>query len=378
MKFSSVIGHSEIKHRLLHSAKEKRVSHALLFLGPEGCGNLSLAIAFAQYLECEQPTETDSCGICPGCKKMSKLAHPDVSYSYPVAPKDSIKKPRSVDFVTQWRECVLDNPYLNYNEWMESLSLDNKQGIISVEESADIVNRLTLKSVEAPFKIVIIWLAERLNASAANKLLKIIEEPPDNTLFFLVAENYEFLLTTIVSRTQLIKVGRISDADMLDTLVEKHSLDQSTARRIVHRADGDYNEALKMIKNDEGDADLNQKFLLWMRNCLKLNVTGITSLSQEFGGQSREAQKNFLKHALSITRECLLINYGDRSLIRLEGKDLEDIQRFAPFVNEGNISAFTEEINKAHFHLERNANSKLVFADLSFNIHQLLHQSKMA
>jgi DNA polymerase-3 subunit delta' len=372
VKFSSVIGHSDVKRRLIQSANDKRVSHALLFLGPEGGGNLPMSIAFAQYLICESPFEDDSCGQCAGCKKMEKLVHPDVSFSYPVAPKEKITKPRSVDFVTQWRSEIIDNPYLNYNSWMESLSLDNKQGIISVYESADILSRLSLKSVEAPYKIVIIWLPERMNDEAANKLLKIIEEPPDSTLFFLVAENHEQLLKTIVSRTQLLKINRISDVDMMDTLVQKHQLDKTIARRIVHRADGNYNEAQKMIENDEANTDLNQKFLAWMRLCLKLNVQGINDLSQEFGGEGREAQKNFLRHALTLTRECLLLNYGDRSLIRLEGKDLEDIQRFAPFVNEKNIDSFTDELNKAHFHLERNANSKLLFSDLSFTMHRLL------
>ncbi len=372
MKFSSVIGHSEVKQRLIHSAKAKRISHALLFLGPEGGGNLPMAIAFAQYLVCESPSDNDSCGQCAGCKKMQKLVHPDVSFSYPVAPKDKISKPRSIDFAPQWRNEVLDNPYLNYNEWMESLSLDNKQGIISVYESADILNRLSLKSVEAPYKMVIIWLPERMNAEAANKLLKIIEEPPDFTLFFLVAENHELLLNTIISRTQLIKVNRINDSDMMQILAEKHGLDKTIGRRIIHRADGNYNEAQKLLENDDASTDLNQKFLLWMRSCLLLNVKGINQLSQDFGGESREMQKNFILHALSLARECLLLNYGDRSLVRLEGKDLEDIQRFAPFVNEKNIAFFAEVLNKAHFHLERNANSKLLFTDLSFSMHRLL------
>ncbi len=375
MKFSSVIGHTEVKQRLIHSANENRVSHALLFLGPEGGGNFPMAVAFAQYLICENPAKEDSCGICSGCKKMEKLVHPDVSFSYPVAPKEKITKPRSNDFALQWRNEVLGNPYQNYNEWMESLSLDNKQGIISVHESADIISRLSLKSVEAPYKIVIVWLPERMNDEAANKLLKIIEEPPDNTLFFLVAENQELLLNTIISRTQLIKVNRINDNDMMQTLVEKHLIDKTIARRIVHRADGDYNEAQKMLENDEAEADLNQKFLMWMRNCLKLNVQGINQLSQNFGGESRESQKNFLRHALSLARECLLLNYGDHSLIRLEGKDLEDIKRFAPFVNEKNIYSFTEELNKAHFHLERNANSRVLFTDLSFSMHSLLRMT---
>ena len=378
VKFSTVIGHQDVKQRLIQSASDKRVSHALLFLGPEGSGNLPITIAFAQYMVCENPGENDSCGICPGCKKMEKLAHPDVSFTFPVAltQKEKITESKSSHFMAQWRTEVIDNPYLSYNNWMESLSLDNKQGSISVHESADIINRLSLKSMEAAYKIVIIWLPERMNHQAANKLLKIIEEPPEDTLFLLAAENYEMLLSTIVSRTQLIKVNRINDEDMLLAITERHGLEKDVARRLIHLADGNYNEVLSMIRNDETETNLNQKFLEWMRYCLKLNVKGINVLSQEFGGYGKESQKNFLRHALSITRECLLINYGKQSLVRLDGKDLEDISRFSPFVNERNIHSFSEAINKAHFYLERNANSKLLFVDLSFSIHKHLNASK--
>ena len=372
MNFAAVTGHSEVKQKLVQAADERRVSHALLFLGNEGSGNLPLAIAFAQYLVCENPANGDSCNECSGCKKMNKLVHPDVTFSYPVATKEKIKKPKSIDFITEWRDNVLDNPYLNYNDWMESLELDNKQGLISVEESGHILNRLSLKSVEAKYKIVIMWLPERLNGEAANKLLKIIEEPPDSTLFFLVSENYESLLPTIISRTQLVKVPRINDNDMYEALTGRLNVEKTFARRIVHRADGDFNEALKISQEDDAETDLNQRFLMWMRNCLKLNVLGIAQQSQEFGGESRESQKYFLKHALSVARECMLINYADRSLVRLDGKDLEDIQRFAPFVNANNIEEFAGELNKAHYHLERNANSKLLFTDLSFAMHRLL------
>jgi DNA polymerase III subunit delta' len=351
---------------------EKRVSHALLFLGPPGSGNLAMAVAFARYLVCDHPGETDSCGICPACIKMEKLVHPDVTFTYPVASKGDIKKPRSVDYVVQWRAAFLDNPYMNYNDWMEGLELDNKQGWINVEESSDILNRLSLKSSEAGYKIVIIWLPERLNTHAANKLLKIIEEPPDDTLFFLVNENYEQLLPTIISRTQLVKINRLSDEEMFHAITEVHQIDKLHARRLVHRVDGDYNEALKLISENEESADLNQRFLNWMRNCLKLNVVVLNELSNDFGSESRESQKNFLNHALSVARECLLINYGDRSLVRMEGKDLEDIGKFAPFVNINNADDFIEELNKAHFHLERNANSKLLFTDLSLKMHTLL------
>ena len=372
MNFASVIGHRQVKHRLLTAARDKRVSHTLLFLGPEGSGNLPMAMAFAQYLVCEDPGENDSCGTCSACLKMNKMVHPDVTYTYPVAPKEKISKPKSVDFVAQWRQAVLENPYLSYNDWMLTLDLDNKQGLISVEESSDIINRLNLKAVEAPYRIVIIWLPEKLHTSAANKLLKILEEPPQDALFFLVAENYEDIMQTILSRTQLVKVGRISDEEMFGVLTDKHGLDKITARRMVHRADGSYNEALSLLGNNEAENDLSNRFLSWMRSCLKLNAKEITEMAGTFSSESREQQKIFLKHALDIARECLLINYADRSLIRLEGSDLESMQRFAPFVNINNAEDFIQELNTASFHIERNGNSKMVFTDLSFKMYHLL------
>jgi DNA polymerase-3 subunit delta' len=374
VKFSSVIGHSQVKQRLIQSAKDKRVSHALLFLGPAGGGNLPMAIAFAQYLVCENPGENDSCGVCPGCKKMNKLIHPDVTFTYPVAPKEEIKKPRSIDYFEQWSEEVTANPYITYNQWMQALDLDNKQGLIAEAESGDIIHRLSLKSSEAPYKIIIIWLPERMNTTSANKLLKIIEEPPEDTFFFLVAEHFESLLPTIVSRTQLLKVNKISDEEMIEDLQKNHGIDPGTSKRIAHLADGSYSEALLMINNSDVEKNMNQQFLAWMRSCLKLNVRNISDQSQQFGGETRETQKNFINHALTVVRECMLINYGDHSLVRLEGKDLEDFTRLAPFINASNIEGFNDELNKAYFHLERNANSKLLFTDLSFNLHHLLNR----
>lgn len=370
MQFADIIGQHSVKQRLLHSAKDGRISHAQLFLGPEGSGNLAMAMAYAQYLVCEQPGEDDSCGTCSGCLKMGKMVHPDVTYSYPVA---GTGKPKSVDFVKEWREAVLENPYLSYNQWVEALNIENKQGIISVDEAADIVNRLSLKSVESPYKVVIIWYPEALHTSAANKLLKILEEPTDNTLFFLVAEQFEQLLPTIVSRTQLVKVNRITDADMLAALTGQHSFSAETARRIIHRANGNYNVALKIIGNDEGENDLNQWFIQWMRACYKPELSQIVEMSEEFNKVPREVQKIHLEHAQQVARECLLINYADKSLVRLEGKDLEGVTRFAPFVNSNNAEQFVGELNKASYHVERNANSRILFTDLSLTIHRLLH-----
>jgi DNA polymerase-3 subunit delta' len=371
MQFRDVIGQRTVKLRLTNSVKENRVSHAQLFLGPAGSGNLAMAIAYAQFLVCENKGE-DSCGTCSACIKMNKMVHPDVTYSYPVAPKEKISKPKSIDYAEDWRKAVLENPYMDFNDWVESLSIENKQGIISVEESADILRRLSLKSVESGYKIVVIWQPEKLHISAANKLLKIIEEPPEQTVFILVANDHEQIISTITSRTQLIKINRISDEEMLENLVSAHGLSREAAKKIVHRADGDYREALLLLSHDPQEDDDAQLFLDWMRNCLKSNVANIAAFSESMSKVGREKQKMFLQTALHIARECIVMNYADHTMVRMEGKEFEDFRRFSPFVNKNNAEQFVEELNKAHFHLERNANTKILFTDLSFTMNQLL------
>ena len=373
MQFQQVIGQQQVKDRLVHATKENRVSHAQLFLGPEGSGNLAMAIAYAQFLVCEKPGDADSCGTCSACIKMNKLVHPDVTFTYPVAPRDKISKPKSVDFAEDWRKAITGNPYLNFNDWVEFLDIENKQGIIAVEESADILRRLSLKSVESGYKIVIIWLPEKLHISAANKLLKIIEEPPDQTVFILVAENHEQLMNTIASRTQLVKINRIDDKDVLESLMSKHEVQREAAKKIVHLSEGNYREARLLLNNDHAEVDEARIFLEWMRHCLKANVSGIVEFSESMTRVGREKQKRFLQTALHIARECLMMNYADHSMVKLEGDELIAFKKFAPFVNNNNADQFLEEFNKAHFHLERNANTKILFTDLSFIMNRLLH-----
>ena len=371
MQFKELIGQKEVKSQLLHTAIEGRVSHAQLFLGPEGSGNLAMALAYAQFLVCENKTTTDSCGTCPACIKSRKLIHPDITFSFPMSPNAKEKKKICLDFIADFREAVMENPYLSYNDWVTTMDAENKQGSINTDEAADIVRRLGFKSVEGGYKICILWYPESLNASAANKLLKIIEEPPDQTLFILVAENHEHILSTITSRTQLVKLFSITDEEMCTALVLRHRLSADEARRIAHLAGGNYNEALFLLDEARGD-DYNMQFLEWMRYCLKLRVTDLSKFSEEMAALSREQQKVFLQHALHIARECLLLNYGDSTMIRLSPDELESFKKFAPFVNKNNADDFVEEINRAHFHLERNANAKILFTDLSFALHRIL------
>ena len=376
MKFAQVIGHNDVKKRLIHSAKENRVSHALLFLGPEGTGGLPMAVAFAQYLVCENLGDDDSCGTCSACIKMEKYVHPDVSFSFPVATKDKIKEPKSVDFIEQFRKAILAEPYLNYMSWMDAADIENKQGIISVHESADIMHRLNLKAVEAPYKIVIIWLPEKMNHPAANKLLKILEEPPEKTLFFLVSENYEELLSTVVSRTQLVKVSRISESDMLTELTTNHGVDKSTARHLHHKSNGSFSEALQLLDRAEERTVFQQDFILWMRACYQLNVKVINEFALKLNERSRDGQKEFLIDCLDNIRECLLINYANRSLVRIDGEELTTLARLAPLIHINNADEFVEEFNKATFHIDRNANFKILFSDLSFTVNRLLRMER--
>jgi len=370
MQFKEIIGQKEVKAQLLHAAREGRVSHAQLFLGPEGSGNLAMALAYAQYLVCENRSETDSCGACASCLKSRKMIHPDITYTFPMSPNAKEKKKICLDFIADFREAVQENPYLSYNDWVTAMDAENKQGSINTDEAADIVRRLGFKSVEGGYKICLLWFPESLNTSAANKLLKIIEEPPDQTLFILVAGNHEHILSTITSRTQLVKIFSVTDEEIIAALMAK-KLQAGDARRIAHLAGGNYNEALRMV-SEAGDDDYNLQFLEWMRHCLKLRVQDLGRFSESMAAQSREQQKVFLQHALHIARECLLLNYGDASMVRLSEQELESFKKFAPFVNRNNADEFVEEINNAHFHLERNANAKILFADLSFAMHRIL------
>jgi DNA polymerase-3 subunit delta' len=372
MQFKEVVGQDNVKRQLIHAAKENRISHAQLFLGSEGSGNLSLAIAYSQYLVCENKTETDSCGKCPACIKMNKLAHPDVTFSYPVAPRDKISKPKSSDFFDEWRNAIIENPYLNFNDWVEQLDIENKQGIISAEECQDIIRRLSLKSFEHGYKIVIIWLPEKLFYAAAPKLLKIIEEPPDQTIFLLVAENYEEIMSTITSRTQLVKLDQLSDDEISLALIERLQLDKAQAKKIAHRADGNYRDALLLVNQSTVEDDDAKLFLQWMRDCYGMKVKEIGDFVATIADRPREKQKVFLRTSLQIARECLMLNYSHHSMIRMEGEDLESFKKFAPFVNKNNAELFAEKLSEAHYHLERNANTKILFTDLSFEINKLL------
>ena len=374
MLFKEIIGQQAVKERLVRSHKEGRISHAQLFLGPQGSGNLPMALAYAQFISCTNKAEDDSCGTCSSCVKYNKLVHPDLHFVYPVALSKDVKT--STDVAAEWREAFLDNPYITLFGWFEQLAAENKQAVIGVEESGEILRKLSLTTYESEYKIMIIWQAEKMNPAAANKLLKILEEPPDKTLFLLVCENEDQLLRTIVSRTQLIKINKISDADLIEALVSQHGQTPDAAEKIAHLADGSYAEALLLVSENENAGQNLVSFQKLMRASLKFDPKAVISWIDEVNAGGRERQKNFLNYALHIMRESAMMNYGDESLIKLSADEQEFVKKFSPFIHGANIERFIEELNKAHFHMERNASAKILFMDLAFKFNELLNVPK--
>lgn len=374
MLFKEIIGQNAVKERLIRSVKEGRISHAQLFLGPQGSGSLALAVAYAQYISCGNKQEDDSCGQCPSCIKYNKLVHPDLHFVYPVALSKNVRV--STDVAGPWREAFLDNPYITLFSWFELLDAENKQAVIGVEESGEILRKLSLTTYESEYKIMIIWQAEKMNPAAANKLLKILEEPPEKTLFLLVCESEDQLLRTIVSRTQLIKVNKIADEDLIGVLVSRHGLAREAAEDIAHLADGDYAEALLLLNENETAGQNLSGFQKLMRASIKFDPKAVMQWIDEISEAGRERQKNFLNYALHIMRESLMMNYADASLIKLTEEEQAFVKKFSPFIHTNNVERFIDELNKAHYHMERNANPKILFMDLAFKFNELLNLPK--
>lgn len=373
MQFKNIIGQEEIKKRLIESSKTGRISHAQLFVGHEGSGNLAMAIAYAQYINCLQPNETDSCGTCSSCVKYEKLAHPDLTFSYPVANKDSKRKWVSKDFIAEWRSTIIENPYLEYDEWFKKLEIENKQGAIPVGESAEVLKSIIYKRFEANYKVVIMWHAEKLNVDASNKLLKFIEEPSDNTLIILLTDDAEVLLKTILSRTQQIRFNPIDQTSLANFLDEKYQLGSEKSAQVAAFSNGDYNAAVRLAKQG-GESDYFELFKNWMRMCFAGKLPPLMDWIEIISGKDygREYRKNFIEYCLRLLRESIISNYADDSLLRLSPGEAQFLTKFAPFVHTNNVLQMIDLFNDAHYHIARNANPKLVFFHLSTRVTKLL------
>ncbi|HXB13713.1 MAG TPA: DNA polymerase III subunit delta, partial [Bacteroidia bacterium] len=336
-------------------------------LGPEGNGALPLAIAYMQYLFCKQRTPTDSCGTCPQCIKISKLSHPDVHFVYPLSLSKDVEK--SSDVFPKWKEAFLQNPYMSISDWMEFLEAENKQMVIGVGESKDILHQLSMTSYEGSYKVMIMWMAEKMNLVAANKILKILEEPPDRTIFILITENTQ-LPVTILSRTQVTKVPRITEQEMTAALISNYGLTEANALYVAQASEGNYRMAQILAGEKEESEFYSQKFQEWMRMCLKLNGEKLSEWIMEISGIGRERQKQFLSYSIKLIRQSLLM--GTEFPIRARQSEEEFLTKFSPFIPLESGAQIAEELSRAYHAIERNANPKILLMSLSLKIHRLL------
>jgi len=354
-------------------ARNNRVSHALLFTGDEGSGCLPLALAFSQYITCSDKTENDSCGKCTGCVKSQKIVHPDIHFVYPVATTGKIKKePVSSNFADEWRRFMIENPYSDISEWFDFIGIEKKQGGIQRNESSEIIKILNFKSYEADFKIMIIWMLEKMNETCANKLLKILEEPPPDTIFLMVAESTEFILPTILSRVQIINVPKIDSKDIFSALKKKFNLDDETTNVVVQNSYGNYNVALKLIESNNSSGDYFNYFSNLMRFTYARNMVKLNELIEELSKLGREKQKLFIEYSLRMFRENFIQNKQLNEISFMYKEEAEFSSKFNKFINEKNIMQITKEFNEAHYHIERNANAKIIFLDLGLKLSRLL------
>jgi DNA polymerase-3 subunit delta' len=368
MQFKQIVGQEAVKQRLINSVNENRVSHAQLFLGPGGSGSLALAVAYAQYLSCGDKHPDDSCGECSSCRKYQKLMHPDLHFSYPFFAKH--KDDTALTFIEQWREAFLGNPYLSLDNWRGYLDAENKQANINIAECHQIIKKLSFKPFESTYKVLILWLPEYLDKEG-NALLKIIEEPQPNTLFLLVAQNQDQILNTILSRTQLIKIPALGYQEIKDFLVEKHNQTDQAASQIAYLCNGNLSEALSMIQDENNG--FHTLFVQWLRLCFGnkgIEIVGFVDQASKLG---RENQKNFLRYGINFIRECCLILSGAGNLVHLPPQELETAQKMANVMNISSAQGIINELEKAHYHIERNANPKILFLDVSLQIIKLLN-----
>ncbi len=374
MQFKQVIGQSAIKQRLIASVRDNHVSHAQLFLGPAGSGKLPLALAYAQYILCPNRTETDSCGVCPTCQKMQKLVHPDLHFVVPTAATKKIKSnPESDLFMEEWREYVVQNQgYVDTSSWYSFLDVENKQGYMSVRDAASLLRKLNMKSYEGEYKIAIIWMAEKMRVDTANKLLKLLEEPPEKTVFLLIAEDGEELLATIKSRTALVKIPAIDINEVENALVERQGCLPQQAHDAAVISEGNWLNACHFVQESEDRKFFFTTFQQWMRLCFRAAYPELIDFSANIKTLGREKQKELLDYGLRIVRNSLLFNNNLAEIVMLPDEEKIFNSKFAPFINPSNLAEIAELFDEAIRHIERNGNAQLVFTDMSFKMVGLL------
>ncbi|MDR1437057.1 MAG: DNA polymerase III subunit delta' [Candidatus Symbiothrix sp.] len=372
MFFKNIIGQKEIRNRLLQSVKEGFIPHARLISGQEGCGALAIALAYARYLQCTGREENDACGTCPSCRKFNKFAHPDLHFVFPIVNKKGKSNTVCDDFLPQWREFISKTPYSNLSAWLEYIAAENAQGVIYAREADEITRKLNLKAYESEYKIMIIWLPEKMHETAANKLLKLLEEPPEKTIFLLVSEEPDKVIGTIQSRAQSFPLPPIAKEDLEAALTENNNLTQDEAALIAHLANGSYSKALQIIETAGETSLYLDLFITIMRNAWKRDILNIKAKSDEFASLGRDRQKGFLAYAQRLIRENFLYRLQIKEINYMNRNENEFSRNFYTYVNEKNVIDFMEELSLAGRHIEQNVNARMVFFDLSVKIAVLL------
>lgn len=380
MLFKDILGLSHIKNHLSSSADAGRIPHAQLFVGPEGCGLLPMALAYAQYIICQNSDGENEGGNTACNIKFNTFSHPDVHFAFPVANSDKVKSHAVSDhYMKEWRQFMMEQPYGNLFDWYRLIEIEKKQGLIGVDEAQEIVRKLHLKSYEGGYKVMLIWMAEKMNTAASNKLLKLIEEPPDKTIFLLLCLDEEQIIQTIRSRCQVVHFPPLAEDAIGDALIRIGAA-KPEAMRIAHEANGNFNKALDLMNNDSEDLVFENWFVQWVRSAFKAkgNKAAIHELllwSEELAKTGRETQKKFLHYCITVMRQALMINYGAEELAYLKiHADGFQLKNFAPFIHENNILDITQELEDAIYHIERNGNAKIIFTDISIKLTRLLHR----
>lgn len=387
MFFRDIVGQQDIKRRLLQSVEEGRIPHAQLFAGPPGTGKLAMALAYATYLVCQEKEATDmfasgpaddACGHCPSCVKMHKLVHPDVHFLFPVFKKESglpnETYPQSDDFIVPWRESVLDNPYLDLNQLLRAEGAENQQGVIYVAQANEIIRKLSLRSCEGGYRVVIVWMPEKMNEQCANKLLKLIEEPPAETVFLLVSDDAERVLPTIQSRCQRINFRPLDEISIRDALISRYSLEPGAAAQVAHTGGGSWAKAVETIHTNDTTREYMELFIQLMRSSYARNIKVMRAWSEDVAKMGRAPQKQFLAYCQRMARESFVANFHNDGLNYMNRDEAAFNVRFAPFVNEKNIIGIMDVLSDAARDIEGNVNAKMVFFDLALKMIMLLKQ----
>jgi DNA polymerase-3 subunit delta' len=376
MQFTRVIGQDQVRENLIEMVRQNRLSHALLFLGHEGSGALPMALAFAQYVVCERAkgNTPDSCGECAACMKAKRLIHPDIHFSYPVVPKKAGDKPVSSDYGAEWREFMEQYPYGNAYDWLQFIGAENKQGNITAQECNEINHKLSLKSFESGYKILVLWMPEYLG-NEGNKLLKLIEEPPADTLFLLVAENDSLILPTILSRTQLVKIPLPETADIAQALVDRSGLGAEQARQIAVLSEGNYHEALQLVRH--ADDDWQGVLRDWLNAVLKNGPVAQVKWIEEMSKSGRERQKQFLRYFNHLLEQAVRLRYMDVAQLPMPEGEKDIALRLNKIADIGQQKAIIEELDNAAYYIERNAHAKMLFHALTIKLYHILAEKKV-